>query len=71
VKLPLAADSRETAAKLAIKTSTSDPRTVRLIRIRNTLQLTTILASESLIDPLTRSGHAEIVAGPVDFWSHW
>jgi hypothetical protein len=71
VKLPLAADSRETAAKLAIKTSTSDPRSVRLIRIRNTLQLTTILASESLIDPLTRSGHAEIVTGPVDFWSRW
>lgn len=71
IKRPLAAESPAVAVKLAIKTSTIDPDTVQLVRIRNTLCLSTILASERLLETLARTGRTRVLEGPVDLWSHW
>jgi len=71
IKRPLAADTSDAAVKLAIRTSTSDLQTVRLARIRNTLCLSSILVSESVLATLGRSDGTVAVEGPVALWSQW
>jgi hypothetical protein len=71
IKRPFAADSPDEAVRLAIKTATAFPERVGLIRIRNTLRLSTVLVSEGLLDALVSDGRVEVLEGPVDIWTPW
>ena len=67
IRRPFAAGYVQEAVKIAIKTATADPEHVELIRIRNTLEMTDILVSERLVEPLLATGKASLSGGPVDW----
>lgn len=73
VKLPMFLETEELAVKAAIKTCNAfDLTQVRLVWIRNTLELKEIWISESLLEEARQREDVEVLTGPklADF-SHW
>lgn len=66
VKLPMFMETEELAVKAAIKTCNAfDPSKVRLVWIRNTLELKDVWISESLLEEARRREDVEILTEPV------
>jgi hypothetical protein len=73
VKLPMFLDTEELAVKAAIKgANLVDPTQVRLVRIKNTLELGEIWISESLLPEAREKEDVEILGEPqeIDFSTH-
>ncbi len=65
VKLPMCLDTEELAVKAAIKTCNAfDLSKVRMVRIKNTLEIGEIWISESLVEEAEKNNSLEIVSKP-------
>lgn len=63
VKLPMVLDTKELAVKAAIKTCNAfDLNKVRVVRIKNTLEIGEIWISESMIEEASRKRNLEIIS---------
>jgi hypothetical protein len=67
VKLPMCLDTQELAVKAAIKTCNAfDLNKVRVVRIKNTLEIGEIWISESMIEEAEKNNNLEILSEPED-----
>ncbi|TWD97794.1 uncharacterized protein DUF2088 [Peribacillus frigoritolerans] len=67
VKLPMFLDTQELAVKAAIKTCNAfDLNKVRIVRIKNTLEIGEIWISESMMEDALKNGDIEILSDPED-----
>lgn len=67
IKLPMVLDTQELAVKAAIKTCNAfDLNKVRVVRIKNTLEIGEIWISESMIEEAEKNNNLEILSEPED-----
>lgn len=67
VKLPMFLDTQELAVKAAIKTCNAfDLNKVRIVRIKNTLEIGEIWISESMMEEALKNENIEILSDPED-----
>ncbi|MEY8732878.1 lactate racemase domain-containing protein [Peribacillus frigoritolerans] len=67
VKLPMFLDTQELAVKAAIKTCNAfDLNKVRIVRIKNTLEISEIWISESMMEEALKNEDIEILSDPED-----
>ncbi|MCM3166812.1 lactate racemase domain-containing protein [Peribacillus frigoritolerans] len=67
VKLPMFLDTQEMAVKAAIKTCNAfDLKKVRIVRIKNTLEIGEIWISESMMEEALKNKDIEILSDPED-----
>ncbi|MDM5314023.1 nickel-dependent lactate racemase [Peribacillus frigoritolerans] len=67
VKLPMFLDTQELAVKAAIKTCNAfDLKKVRIVRIKNTLEIGEIWISESMMEEALKNKDIEILSDPED-----
>ena len=67
-KIPMILDNQRLAIQAAIKTSAgSEPKNVKLIRIRDTLHITEIEVSQGFIEQAKSTPGMEILEGPYDW----
>jgi hypothetical protein len=66
--IPIIMNTEEDAIKLGVKTAIRvKPAEARIVRIKNTLELSTILVSEPMLEEVRRHPHMEVVGKPVSF----
>jgi hypothetical protein len=67
-KIPLIMDNDELAIKAGLKTTVGrDYRDIRLVRIKNTLQIDTMEISENLVPKITGNPNIEIIGEPFGY----